>query len=197
MELVANIISLFKKDNKLEAKHGEKVMQKRLGTEQKALAFYDKQVLDYLNNDMMAFIKKQENAFISTSDANGHCDSSYRGGEAGFIKIIDKKNVIYPEYIGNGVQASLGNMYENPHVAILLIDFYKHQIGLHLNGRVEILGKDEVDIEDGEQKKIKCWVKVEIEEAYIHCSKRIPHLEKVRENNENKAFGNFFKTLGK
>ena len=61
---------------------------------------------------MMQFASKQEIAIISTSDAEGNCDTSFRGGSPRFIRILDEKTLIYPEYMGNGVLASLGNMYE-------------------------------------------------------------------------------------
>ena len=60
-------------------------------------------------------------------------------GLPGFIRILDEKTLIYPEYMGNGVLASLGNMYENPHIGLLIIDFFESQVGLHINGSVEVL----------------------------------------------------------
>lgn len=183
---------------------GEYVLQEKYGTQKKAEAFYKKQMLDHLNDEMMQFASKQEIAIISTSDAEGNCDTSFRGGSPGFIRILDEKTLIYPEYMGNGVLASLGNMYENPHIGLLIIDFFESQVGLHINGSAEVLENDMLssylDISKEEQQKwiekenskCKWWVKVTVDEAYIHCSKHIPHLQKVEGFNENKAKGNFF-----
>ncbi len=85
--------------------------------------------------------------------------------------------------------ASLGNIAENPHVGLIFIDIYQTAVGLHLNGGVEVLECDDerlVDyflfderVEDKKPAKIERWVKVNVEEAYIHCSKHIPLVKKI------------------
>ena len=62
----------------------------------------------------------------------------FRCGHAGFVKVLDERTVAYPEYRGNGVMASLGNISENPCVGLLFIDFGE-QIGLHINGGARIV----------------------------------------------------------
>ena len=101
----------------------EKQLQEEYGTAKRASNFYRKQCLDHLNEMMIRFIAEQELMFIATSDKGGNCDSSIRAGEKGFVKVADEKPLLYPEYRGNGVYASLGNMAENPHVGILMVDF--------------------------------------------------------------------------
>ncbi|WP_243450169.1 pyridoxamine 5'-phosphate oxidase family protein [Neobacillus terrae] len=54
--------------------------------------------------------------FIATADSSGNSDSSFRAGSLAFVRVIDDKTIIYPEYKGNGVMASLGNIIENPHI---------------------------------------------------------------------------------
>src|SRR4051794_9660643 len=110
-------------DHHVPGSAGEHALQDRYNTARRAAAFYDNQMLDHLNEQMVEFIARQEMAFIATSDANGECDASFRSGQAGFIRVLDPKTVIYPEYRGNGVMASLGNLSENGHVGILFVDF--------------------------------------------------------------------------
>jgi predicted pyridoxine 5'-phosphate oxidase superfamily flavin-nucleotide-binding protein len=57
--------------------------------------------------------------FVATADANGNCDCSPRFGISGFVIILDDKTLAYPEYRGNGVFASLGNIIDNPHIGEL------------------------------------------------------------------------------
>ena len=121
---------------------GEHDLQERYGTRSRAEAFYKHQVLSYLNPMMRAFIARQEMFFLSTADGHGECDVSFRAGEAGFVHPFNEKTLVYPEYRGNGVMASLGNIAET-------------------GGR-----------------RPERWVQVTVEEAYIHCSKHIPRLEK-------------------
>lgn len=182
---------------------GEYLLQEQHGTMKKAAAFYNKQMLDHLNSVMKQFITLQEMIFISTADSRGNCDSSFRAGSPGFVRVINDKTLIYPEYKGNGVMASLGNIIENPHIGLLFIDFIENQIGLHVNGKASILENQQLTfldipeetitvIKEEEGNKAERWVVLEVEEAYIHCSKHIPKLQKLKK--EKSTSGDFFKT---
>jgi len=172
---------------------GERELQERYGTRPRAEAFYNKQMLSYLNPQMCAFIARQEMFFLATSDAQGDCDVSFRAGEVGFVHALGGKNLIYPDYRGNGVMASLANITENPRAGLLFVDFIQDKVGLHVNGAARILSNEEVlacpDLADTLRADIAAvggrrperWVLVTVEEAYIHCSKHIPRLEKVGE----------------
>ena len=133
---------------------GEHLIQKEMGNHQRAKAFYNNQMLDYLNPLMQEFIVHQEMVFIGTSDGHGECDASFRAGHPGFIHVLGKRKLIFPEYRGNGVMASIGNMKENPHIGMIFIDFYKTGIGLHVNGRVQIVKNEMVQTQLKVPKKI-------------------------------------------
>ncbi|MDR6225185.1 pyridoxamine 5'-phosphate oxidase family protein [Desmospora profundinema] len=170
---------------------GEHLLQKQYGTDKRALAFYNHQMMDRLNDVMIDYIARQEMVFLSTSDGNGECDSSFRAGPPGFVRIINDRQLMYPEYRGNGVMASLGNIVENPHIGMLFIDFFQTAVGLHVNGKASILENSELliqpdlpdvireDILTEDGRKPERWVLVDVEEAYIHCSKHIPLLRKL------------------
>ncbi|MDH5763400.1 MAG: pyridoxamine 5'-phosphate oxidase family protein [Nitrospinota bacterium] len=170
---------------------GEQQLQEEFGTNQRARAFYKQQMLDYLNPSMQEFISAQQMVFIATSDSKGECDCSFRGGLPGFVYVLDNKTLMYPEYRGNGVLASLGNIRENPHIGMIFIDFFENTIGLHVNGNAEIVNQEELPDDVGFMEYLKqdaqlasgrqpeCWVKVRVEEAYIHCSKHIPLLKNL------------------
>jgi predicted pyridoxine 5'-phosphate oxidase superfamily flavin-nucleotide-binding protein len=152
--------------------------------------------------------------FIATSDSHGECDNSFRAGPPGFLRVLDEKTVMWPEYKGNGVTASMGNIVENPYVGLLMIDFFETAVGLHVNGRATVVENDAIDafsalfdrlpfatgyVESPEVKKTpERWVVVSIEEAYIHCSKHIPmlrHLEgdEAAEAETTRRAGDVFK----
>jgi uncharacterized protein len=101
-------------------------------------------MLEHMNPAMRAFIGRQEMMFVATADGRGHAHSSFRAGHAGFVKILDERTLAYPEYRGNGVMSSLGNLAENPHVGLTFIDFQTDRIGLHVNGRARIVENDEL-----------------------------------------------------
>jgi len=167
---------------------GEQMLQEQLGTRDRAETFYDRQVLDHLNERMQDFIARQEWMFVATSDARGACDSTLRAGPAGFVAVLSPRIVAWPEYRGNGVLASRGNIVENPHVGLLFVDFTGDRIGLHVNGRAGLAddaplrARDPglpVDTVPG--RRPEQWVVAEVEEAYIHCAKHIPRLVRPRD----------------
>lgn len=194
----------------MEERRGEHLLQERFGTVKRAASFYNNQVLNHLNLLMEEFIKRQAMVFISTADGGGNCDSSFRAGVVGFVRVLNSSTLIYPEYRGNGVMASLGNIMENPHIGLLFIDFTDNQIGLHVNGKATIYENSQLSglsIEEKELQIIQAeegdkperWVKVKVDEAYIHCSKHIPKLSRLDKemnwgtDDEKKKGGDFFK----
>ena len=86
----------------------------------RAQRFYERQMRDSLTTRMVALIRQQEMMFIATANSEGYCDCSPRFGHAGFVCVLDEKTLAYPEYRGNGVYASLGNIKEQPHIGLVL-----------------------------------------------------------------------------
>ncbi|MBU7597764.1 pyridoxamine 5'-phosphate oxidase family protein [Streptomyces sp. P38-E01] len=143
-------------------------------------------MLDHLNANMREFVGEQEMFFLATADAEGECDNTFRAGPPGFLRVLDKKTLVFPEYRGNGVHASLGNIEENPHLGIILVDFFRARIGLHINGKARIVPDAELreqhqdlPVETVPGRRAELWVQVTVEEAYIHCAKHIPQLQKA------------------
>lgn len=171
---------------------GEHALQAELGNEKKALGFYNKQMLDYLNLEMRVFVGTQPMMFVASSDANGECDCTFRAGNVGFVRVIDNKHIMWPEYRGNGVTATGGNVKENPHMGLLFIDFVGDTIGLHVNGKAQLRTDGAFDgLPEGMKmaiaaenantggKKPVFWFLLEVEEAYVHCAKHIPRFRPV------------------
>lgn len=167
---------------------GEHQLQQRYGTERRAQVFYERQVLDHLNEDMQDFVRRMELVFVATADGRGEADCSLRAGPPGFVQVLDRWTVAYPELRGNGVMASLGNLVENGHVGLLFVDFFRDTIGLHVNGRARVVDDEAMaramdslglPAADATGARPERWVVVEVQEAYIHCSKHIPLLAKL------------------
>lgn len=163
---------------------GEHALQDAFGTRDRADRFYREQMSDHLNVRMCEFVARMEMVFVGTSDSQGQCDVTFRAGPPGFVRVLDPKTITWPEYRGNGVLASAGNMSENSHVGLLFMDFVRDLVGLHINGASALLPTDdflaeypdqEVDI-DVPGRRPERWVVVDVHEAYIHCSKHIPRL---------------------
>ena len=175
----------------LPGSQGEHTLQKQYATEDRAHEFYKTQMHDHLNSTMVKLIERQEMMFLATADSKGECDSSFRAGPAGFVVDLDSKTLIYPEYRGNGVHASLGNIQENPHLGILFVDFLESTVGLHVNGKAVVIDNQQLlqrqDLPAAVQAALRTsdgpvpqrWVQVTVEEAYIHCAKHVPRLAKL------------------
>ncbi|GGM29797.1 pyridoxamine 5'-phosphate oxidase family protein [Dactylosporangium sucinum] len=181
-------------DRGLPGTAGEHLMQVRAGTVERAERFYRQQVLPELNNHMAEFVGRQEMMFVSTASALGHCDCTFRAGPPGFVRVLGPGRLAWPEYRGNGVLASVGNMIENPNVGLLFVDFFRDVIGLHVNGHATIAADAEMrtafpglPVDPVPGRRAERWVNVFVEEAYIHCAKHIPHLRKVTA--EDRAWG--------
>jgi predicted pyridoxine 5'-phosphate oxidase superfamily flavin-nucleotide-binding protein len=154
---------------------GERQLQDHLGTRERADTFYARQVLTRLNEPMRRFVERQQMMFLATADANGVCDNTFRAGPPGFVRVLDDQRLTWPEYRGNGVLASLGNVTENPHVGLLFIDF-EDTIGLHVNGTAELVENPGLPVDPVPGRRASLWVACRVEEAYIHCAKHIPRM---------------------
>ena len=119
------------------------------------------------------------------------------------MRVIDEKTVMWPEYKGNGVMASMGNITENGYVGLLFVDFFETAVGLHVNGKATIVENAAVEAFSGAvrpapvrdrarrpatdvKKTPERWVVVQIDEAYIHCSKHIPMLQYAPEGEDSR-----------
>jgi len=82
--------------------------------------FLDHPVIDA---ERRAFIERMDMFFLATADAEGQPQCSYKGGDPGFVRVLDEQTLAFPNYDGNGMYASLGNALVNPRVGLLFIDF--------------------------------------------------------------------------
>jgi predicted pyridoxine 5'-phosphate oxidase superfamily flavin-nucleotide-binding protein len=130
-----------KRDSVFSGSSAEQLAQHKLGTTKRARAFYQAQWVDQLNEEMQGFIQRQEMVFIATADEHGKPDCLLRAGTAGFVHVLDSKQLAYPEYRRNGVMASVGNMLSNPHIGMMFVDFFQSTVGLHVNGKARFCRK--------------------------------------------------------
>jgi predicted pyridoxine 5'-phosphate oxidase superfamily flavin-nucleotide-binding protein len=158
--------------------NGERELQDRLGTRERADAFHARQMLSHLNEAMRHFIGRQEMMFLATADAGGGCDNTFRAGPPGFVRVLDEHHLSWPELRGNGVMASLGNITENAQVGLLFLDFGE-TIGLHVNGTAEIVEDPDDQAGTPPGQRARLWVVTRVQEAYIHCTKHIPRMAKI------------------
>lgn len=84
-----------------------------------------------------AFIESRPMLFIATADAHSRPDCSYKGGLPGFVRVLDDRTLAFPDYDGNGMYRSLGNVLINPAVGLLFLDFETPK-RLRVNGSAQL-----------------------------------------------------------
>ena len=118
---------------------GARELQARFDTRRLADRLEEVKVHDALTDDDRAFIESLDMFFLATADADGHPQCSYKGGDPGFVAVLDEHTVAFPSYDGNGMYLSAGNLRVNPHVGLLFIDFSADRPRrLRLNGDASI-----------------------------------------------------------
>ena len=120
---------------------GSRQLQDQFGTRQLADRLDEHLAHTAFTPQDAAFIQSRNMFFLATADAEGFPECSYKGGEPGFVRVIDPGTLAFPSYDGNGMFKSLGNVLVNPRVGMLFIDFEKPR-RLRVNGEATIDAHD-------------------------------------------------------
>ena len=91
-----------------------------------------------LGGDQSALIAASDTFFIASAHPERGVDASHRGGLPGFVEIVDERTLRVPDYVGNSMFNTLGNITVNPLAGLVFLDF-EHNRTLQLTGRAEIL----------------------------------------------------------
>lgn len=89
-----------------------------------------------------AFIQSVPFFFLATSDDKGRADCSFKGGLPGFVQVVGDSELAFPDYDGNGMFKSLGNVLLNPEIGLLFIDMGEKPRRLRVNGRATVRRED-------------------------------------------------------
>src|SRR5438067_2277382 len=98
-------------------------------------------VRDVIGDGAKAFIESRDMFFLATADAEGRPNCSYKGGAPGFVRVVDPQTLAFPNYDGNGMFLSLGNVAVNPAVGLLFIDF-EGRDRMRVNGDAAVASDD-------------------------------------------------------
>ncbi len=109
--------------------------------------------------------------FLATAGEDGQPQCSYKGGDPGFVRVLDERTIAFPSYDGNGMYLSMGNLLVNPHVGLLfVVPGVTHT--LRVNGTAQIVADaDFFDRMAVYGKPPVLALVVTVEEVYFHCSK--------------------------
>jgi uncharacterized protein len=156
---------------------GSRSLQDRFDTRRLADRIDEKLVSrGTIDDDDRAFIERCDMVFVATADAEGRPNCSYKGGEPGFVRVLDERTIALPNYDGNGMYLTMGNTLVNPHVGLLFINFEERK-RLRLNGFASI---DENDPLLAEYPQAQFVVRVRAEQVFPNCPRYIHHYQPIQ-----------------
>jgi predicted pyridoxine 5'-phosphate oxidase superfamily flavin-nucleotide-binding protein len=154
---------------------GARKLQERFDTRRLADRLEDRTMHAVIDDDDRAFIESMDCFFLATADGQGRPNCSYKGGDPGFVSVLDERTIAFPNYDGNGMFLSMGNVLVNPEVGLLFVAF-ERQRRLRLNGTASIDADDELMERHPEAQFI---VRVAAREVFPNCPRYIHRYELV------------------
>ena len=155
---------------------GSRELQDRFDTRALADRIDGLLVSDTISDGDRAFIEARDMFFLATADAEGRPTCSYKGGEPGFVHVLDEHTLAFPNYDGNGMYLSTGNVLRNPHVGMLFLDLAKGH-------RMRLEGEASIDLADplrSEWPEAQFVVRVRARAVYPNCPRYIHRYELVK-----------------
>ena len=127
-----------------------------------------------IDDEARAFIESRDMFYLATVDARGFPSCSYKGGDPGFIRVVDNRTLAFPSYDGNGMFYSMGNIAGQAKIGMLFIDFETpHRLRLH--GTASVSADDPLLMEYVEADLI---VRVHVEELFPNCPRYVHRYRK-------------------
>jgi predicted pyridoxine 5'-phosphate oxidase superfamily flavin-nucleotide-binding protein len=124
--------------------------------------------------DDKAFIESAAYFFLATADAEGRPDCSFKGGAPGFVRVTGPSELAFPDYDGNGMFKSLGNVAVNANVGLLFIALHGKPARLRVNGTAQVRRDDALL---GETVGAQLMVRVTARAIFPNCPRYIPRME--------------------
>jgi uncharacterized protein len=156
----------------------QRALQAKFGTEKMADRIEQLASHNEFNDDVKGFIEHSEMFFLTTINDKGQPTVSYKGGDMGFVKVLDSNTLIFPSYDGNGMFLSMGNIVGNANIGMLFISF-------QMPHRIRVQGTATISQDAkllAHYKEADFVVTVKLSELWQNCPRYIPKMEKVRDS---------------
>ena len=154
---------------------GSRELQDRFDSRRLADRLADVKVTDVIGPEDRAFIESLDMFFLASADEHGRPTCSYKGGDPGFVRVLDERTLAFPAYDGNGMFLSAGNVLVNPAVGLLFVSFPRGR-------RLRLQGTASISLEDP---LAASWpgalfaVRVRAREVFPNCPRYIHRYELV------------------
>jgi predicted pyridoxine 5'-phosphate oxidase superfamily flavin-nucleotide-binding protein len=153
-------------------------MQDRFATRALADRLAERLARAEFSDEDRAFIESRPFFFLASADAQGRPDCSYKGGTAGFVRVVDPQTLAFPSYDGNGMFRSAGNILVNPSVGLLFIDFESPR-------RLRVSGQASIDDDDPLRETFvgsQLIVRVRAEAIFPNCPRYVHKMHIIEES---------------
>ncbi len=150
-------------------------LQDAFGTRKLADRIEEIACVTEFDDETKAFIEAQDMFFLASVDHNGRPTVSYKGGDVGLVKVIDSRTLVFPNYDGNGMYMSVGNISQNSEVGLLFISFERPH-------RIRVQGTATVSREDpllAQFPGADMLVRVKLSEMWQNCPRYIHRYQKL------------------
>ena len=144
-------------------------LQDRFDTRRLADRLEERIVRETIDEDDRAFIEARDMFFIATTDEQGQPQCSYKGGDPGFVRVLDETTIAFPIYNGNGMFLTAGNLVQTGKVGLLFIDFEGRK-RMRLNGVASVADDDPLLSDYPEAQFV---VRVRATEVFPNCPRYI------------------------
>ncbi len=129
-----------------------------------------------IGEEERGFIESRDFFFLSTVNAQGQPTVSYKGGNVGFVKVLDANTMVFPSYDGNGMYLSMGNIDANAKVGFLFMDF-ERPFRLRAQGTATLSNDPDLL---GHYKEAELVVRVAVTELWMNCPRYIHRYQRVK-----------------
>ena len=154
------------------------------GNRQLQDAFESRRIADRLDEftrnvftaDDRAFIESLPYCFLATADAEGRPDCSFKGGTPGFVRVTGANELAFPDYDGNGMFKSLGNIVVNASVGLLFIAMHNKPQRLRVNGEATVSRSDPLLAETVGAQLI---VRIKARAIFPNCPRYVPTMQLI------------------
>lgn len=131
-----------------------------------------------IGEEEIGFIQSRDLFFLASVDANGSPTVSYKGGDIGFIRVVDEKTLTFPSYDGNGMYLSMGNIQASSKIGMLLIDF-ENPHRMRIQGTAELSRDPELL---AAYKEAELVVKVTVDKIFQNCPRYIHRYQRLSQS---------------
>jgi len=152
----------------------QRMLQDAFGTRNLADRVEQRACKTEFDEETKGFIEARDMFFLATVDHQGRPTVSYKGGDPGFVKIVDRTTLVFPSYDGNGMFLSMGNIAQSHQVGLLFISFERPH-------RIRVQGTASISCDDpmmSHYKEADLIVRVQLAELWQNCPRYVHRYQK-------------------